>query len=678
MPIRVKCQSCKKTLSVKDHLAGKKIKCPVCEQVVPIPAASDAAASPTPAPETKLPAPKASPAAKAKPSASVGSTAKRPASAGTTAKDRPNADTATAPNGKSHPDTNAGNPDATKSSSPQTPEIPPENVEDEALAALADEPEPVEDAAPKTIEFVCQWCDETVQVPIEQGGKQIQCPNAECRRIVKVPMPKVEGKKDWRKMDRRGPAAALINQPEELEDAWGTETATRARQDSLAKAGAVEAPRKPPVGAFGWIYRGFVTLCVIGLAGAGVFGILRLRSSNKQHQAIDEIEKLVRADDPKIKDPLLRAEAHRTLALLYLREPTGAIKAMRNFEAAVGLVEVKPMEGGAADKKAPVNEELFLIDLAVSQVELGGSEDEAIAKKKKQWKDIQPLFTPTLAKIQAPEAQVMALRELGSRLIEKNQPSIAFQLAGSLSSADPATKAFPAAYRQYIALLYAKGDADTKKRDLPAEPDLSKSDFAKDLDPNHRVGFAEAYARLDKYEEAFKLATAKGGANDRLDACLGVGFIALQERKAAEGTRFFKEALNILKERDAFPSPWHYLQLVKLGSRLEDHESIKPFLEKDKMPDAFRLRAQLEILLAKCEVSPGSTTGDDFAGLEAADKEGVSLALAWNAYARLNGATRDQNRKTLENRISTVELPAGLADFLRPMVDIGSYLGTKK
>ena len=40
MPIRVKCESCKKTLSVKDHLAGKKIKCPVCQNVVVVPAAS--------------------------------------------------------------------------------------------------------------------------------------------------------------------------------------------------------------------------------------------------------------------------------------------------------------------------------------------------------------------------------------------------------------------------------------------------------------------------------------------------------------------------------------------------------------------------------------------------------------------------------------------------------------
>ena len=54
MPIRVKCDSCKKTLSVKDQLAGKRIKCPVCQTVVAVPAA----------PPGKAPVPTAAPAPK--------------------------------------------------------------------------------------------------------------------------------------------------------------------------------------------------------------------------------------------------------------------------------------------------------------------------------------------------------------------------------------------------------------------------------------------------------------------------------------------------------------------------------------------------------------------------------------------------------------------------------------
>lgn len=65
MPITVKCQ-CGKSLKVKDQLAGKAVKCPGCSQVVKVPAAGAAPATPTPAPAAPVqPAPMqpASPAA---------------------------------------------------------------------------------------------------------------------------------------------------------------------------------------------------------------------------------------------------------------------------------------------------------------------------------------------------------------------------------------------------------------------------------------------------------------------------------------------------------------------------------------------------------------------------------------------------------------------------------------
>src|SRR5208283_2066990 len=79
MPIRVKCESCKKTLSVKDHLAGKKIKCPVCQSVVVVAASAESKA---PAAPKAGPAPKAAPvppAGVAKPAAGARLPAAKPA-----------------------------------------------------------------------------------------------------------------------------------------------------------------------------------------------------------------------------------------------------------------------------------------------------------------------------------------------------------------------------------------------------------------------------------------------------------------------------------------------------------------------------------------------------------------------------------------------------------------------
>ena len=653
MPIRVKCESCKKTLSVKDHLAGKKIKCPVCQSVVVVNAAETAKESPDPAPG--VPVTKKQVTA-TKQSKALAPSAEKPKTNGT-------------PGAPVSPNGNGVAP-----AKPEAIEPPPENVEAEALAAFADEPPPPEeDTTPKTIDFKCQYCDENVQLPIELAGKQSQCPNPECRRIVKVPLPKVEGKKDWRKMDRKGPAAAIISQPEELKDAWGTETTTRARQASLAQAGAIEKPKAPPVGAFGWLRRGLVVIVAAGLGYGAVVGVIKLRSSNQQHHAVKEIKELAEGADPKIKNLLHRAEAHRALAVLYLREPNGAIKSMQQFQGAHGLVALRLKDLDATGKESAVNEPFVLMDLAFSQIELGGTEDEAVRKEKQKWDDVRGIMKSTLQEIPTPEAQVIALRELGTRLIDRDQKSLAWQLAGNLANFDANAKTLPVTYRQQIALILASGSAEAQQS-LPKEPDLTGKE---ELNANLRVGFAEGYARKGDFEKAETFAKAKGYANDRFDACMGVSSVALLDpRHKAEADRFFKAALAISKEKGATPTPWEQLQMVRLAARLEDVDSVKEVVEK--LPAPFKLRAQLEIFLAKCEKS--TATPDDLADLEAndkTDKEATTLGLAWAAFARANGATRDQNRKTFDQRV--LNLPPGLApDAIRPMVDIGSYLGSKK
>jgi predicted Zn finger-like uncharacterized protein len=78
MPLSVPCPSCKSNLFVEDRLAGKKIKCPKCSQVVAVAPAKPAAAvagarAPAPA-ATKPPAPATKPSAPPpKPAAPSGS-----------------------------------------------------------------------------------------------------------------------------------------------------------------------------------------------------------------------------------------------------------------------------------------------------------------------------------------------------------------------------------------------------------------------------------------------------------------------------------------------------------------------------------------------------------------------------------------------------------------------------
>jgi hypothetical protein len=657
MPIRVKCEKCKKTLSVKDHLAGKKIKCPVCQNVVAVPAAP--AATTAPASKPTPPAAAKKPAASAKPAATTISAPERMKSNGTPSP------------------ANTAKSNGTPAPEPEMIELPPENIEAEAASAFADEPAvpAAEDGTPKTIDFKCSYCEVELHLPLELAGKQAPCPNPECRRIIKVPLPKVAEKKDWRKMDRRGPAAAVINQPEQLENAWGTEEATRARQDSLAQAGAIAGPANKPRGTLGWVRIGFfVGVAVAILAMLYVAGY-KLIGRSQYHHAIKEIEDLVSEKDPKIKNPLLRAEGHRTLALLHLRESAGkAEKARRHFLGALSLVESEN-----PDNKSPaVNEQLFRIDIALAQVELGGDGDDVLRKNKLEWKDVRDELANTFGKIDGPEVQVLALRKIGGRLFEKKQAGLAIGLAAALSNSESPGKNL-APFRQQIAMLYAMPDHEENANKLVKKPDPAT---LKELQDAHaRVGYAEGLACKDDYINALAIAQIPGPPKDKLEACLGVAAIAWQRKNKDEAAKFVKAAVSLVKEVKEPSSswPWQQLQLVKLAACTEDAEAIKDIVKS--LPAPFKLRARLEIFLALCEKSSGEVSADSLQEIEAIDKEGITLALAWTALAQHNarqGASRARNRSIFEDHIGTVTLPNEMIEMIRPMVDIGSYLGSMK
>jgi hypothetical protein len=671
MPIRVKCDKCKKTLSVKDHLAGKRIKCPVCQNVVAVPMASPTKEPPTAA---KGGAPASKPSPKAAPAAPTG--AKKPAvAAKPVAKAKPKPDS----NGVV-PSTNGEKTNGKAPPPEPTPiELPPENVEEEALSALADQPPtPEETGPPKTIDFKCQWCDEEVKLPIELAGKQTQCPNEDCKRIIKVPLPKTPEKKDWRKMERAGPAAAKINLPEALDNAWGTEEATRARQDSLAQAGAVETPPKPPLGVFGWLRRGFKAIAIVALLLAIVFGGSRLMKSKGEYDAVKDIELLLKGRDAKIRETLLIAEAERTKGLYHLHGRDPKVRfAWKDFEAARSYVSQKIGDAPPPLEKPEIHEQFFLIDLALSQIESGGTGDDVLLKKRQEWEQTRKDLDATLKQIKTPEIQVIALREIAARLEQqldlKDPKAMAIGLAGGLSA--EVNNKRPLAFRQQIALVIA----DDKKLEGVEELDLTAKEFEEGTG-HRRVGFAEGHARKGQFDEAFKLAKFPGPEEDRLDALLGIAAVALDKNKE-KSAEALKAALEIATDPKTVPTAWQWLELARLGARLDDKDAVKMAIERlppgaEGSPPAFKLRAHLEVFLALCDKSTTPVSPDDLKDLVDDDeKEGITLALAWMALARQHartGASRKDNLKTFEKYKDTTSAPLNF-ELIRPMVVIGTY-----
>lgn len=596
MPIRFKCPHCQKTLSVKDHLAGKKAACPACKKALVIP-------SPARAP-VQAPAPAE----------------------------------------------------------------PPEDVEAAAAAALTDEPKPPpQDETPQTIDFTCPFCDEEVHMPLASAGKQEQCPNAECRRIIKVPLPKEDKPKDWRKLDVKGPSAALINQQEKIDEAaWGTQTDKgRASTKSLVEAGAVEAP--PPrtrVTARDWVRRGLYAIGAVGAAAVLLVVLSRLHNDRAVDKEARNLLEEFKQHEKDLKDPLLIAEGHRGVGILLMRGGVKPSRVQQQFATARGVVP-------PAGKSVSINQELFWIDLALAQVELGGSEEQAIALEKVDWRGsngMQKELERTLEQIQSPEVRAWAVRELASQLLTKasakEQANVAVGLATSTANLEPGRRS--PAQAQLVALLFALEKQDKAEAILKAPDAAAKGGPGRSA----RVAYAEGQARKGDYQAALALAAAKGPARDRLEALAGIASIARSQGKKDEAADAVKRALEIAQPLAAKDLPsWTLLQLVRNGAHVGLSEELKALTAKlPSTQKELQERCLLELFLAQCALSATPVSNDEMIPLSAVAGQ-QTLALAWEAlsrqYARTGGGSV----------MPYVEADSHRKDSFRPLVLLGAALG---
>jgi hypothetical protein len=584
MPIRFRCPHCKKPLSVKDHLAGKKATCPACKKPIAIPSA---AASVGPAPVSAEPPP---------------------------------------------------------------------NIEELAAAALSEEPQGngKAEAPAGTIDFTCDFCDTELHVPREDAGKRVPCPNPECRRIIKVPSPKEEKAKDWREIAKKGPAAALVNQPEKIDEAaWGTETDRgRVTTESLREAGAIAAPPAPELSQRTKVHRVLLVIVAVPVLLLAAYGIFRASTFKAEKKAIIDLEKI------SVKEPVLQAEVYRAIAEYSVRH------GKKNKDVLDALSKAQAVLPPHSGKGTPVDADLFLIDLALTIPELGGTEEEWIAGEKYQWKDeIRQQLLQTLERITSPEARAMAMRELTTRLLAKKQPKLAAAVAAQISN--PVAGRRPPVTSQAVAVLLLEGESVEKLVKAPDPKEVPE--------PLARVGYAEYYARKGSYADAQELAFAKGPPLEQLEACVGAAQVILSRGKDAnpeDAAPFADKALEIVgkvtEQKGKVPS-WLLLQTIRVGARVKGGSAVAT-LPKQLPPD-FQPRGYLELILADLDAAKTRVSSDVLSPLQQTDAPNpTALGLGWEALARQNARAGDT--KAVEDE-STFEMNLPY----RPMVQTGIALG---
>jgi hypothetical protein len=657
--------ACKKRMTVKDEFAGKKGVCAACKQRLVVPAANGVAA---PAPAAKAPSPAAPAKARAAP-VDVEAEAAAFFSEGPTEAPAPASETSPAPRQTPKP-AKPSTPPPPKVESPRDAAAPPTppaaqgtaakvpaatadghvppapgDMEAEAAAFFADEPKKNEDT-PKSIKFNCEYCDHPLELGVEMANKRTPCP--ECRRIIKVPDIVKPVKKDWLKGAQ--PEAAPVGA------AGSGKGATMVSEEALEAAGAI--PDEPLTRGQKLVrYAGVA--CVLLLAGWGVWAIIGWWGGRKEKKAVDEL--LEYAKSPAA----VKASGYEGAASLHIaagqyflltRAEGCAEKARDQFRQALADL-------GQAPNTSP-ERDAVLMDLALAQVDLGGSEKEVEKGQRLKWDELHKPLRATLEAIQNEDGRLTALRAASRKLIDRDQGQHALDLASQVFAQGqriPRTEAvatiglelYTAGKRELAKQAAEKAltaetepppqaieDPEAPARAPPANTRLTPAvkalailtdgepkGFDEPDSSNAAMGQAEAAARQGEWDNAHNYVAKVNDPNLQVRARITLASVGPQ------GKDDLDTALKAAVQAQDLP-PWWLLELVDLGGRAGTPEDRLQAVANRISDSSLRGRGQLLVFRAK--LARSKAAGDE-KDIELIDKTALlSARLAKLALARHN------------------------------------------
>ncbi|MFO0927361.1 MAG: hypothetical protein U0736_10020 [Gemmataceae bacterium] len=634
MPITFTCAKCQARMTVPDNLAGKHGKCSKCKEPVTVPGA-DAAAAP---PSTNGGPPVLSESMRA----TRGTPPTKPAV--------PPAKPAPEPPPPPAPKVPPVGGRVVLPPPPPPPEPEHHDLEDHAHAALRDAPR--EEAKPTDlIEFDCPMCGEPLKLAADLGGKRHPCP--ECKRIIAVPVPQKKDPANWRDTGPKLPTAARRPDQPAPEGAWGSTAAKAVSREALLETGVIQEKQKPLT-----FYQRAQPYLLVGvpllLVVAGGIGVWQWMHRNQERNALQYA--LTAAASPAGRKALTAdglIALHGAAGEYYLRggKPGAASQSREQYGKAISLAAAGHSSAGDA----------LLVELAVAQLNLVGTDEDLDGDFKLTWRDTQKVVRATLAAIKERPARTEALRQVVGRLIREGQTERVLPLVGQLytaagadrsealalagtelaraSQTAQAKKALEEAVAPYRPDDKAKGKDAKKKADRPSlrsavvalavvlgvEPPPPGTSIAED--EARLIGRARGLARLGKLDEAQAIAgqvAIEGGA--RLRAFIAVA-AAAQAEKAAD-PKPVTAALELIRDFTRRPEmAWPLLRLVDLGVRAGvDPQQLEPAIRAIVDPQ-LAAWARLLVFRSKLAASRSVEPADSVDAIPAATLGGLVARL---------------------------------------------------
>jgi hypothetical protein len=521
-------------MTVDERLAGKKGRCKACQQILTVPnEATDSAAAATEKPQPQPPR-------LMKPTA----------------------------------------PSAPKRESPAPPPPPPiTDVEAEAAALFADEPQAQQPVEVSTVQLNCPFCDEAIEFPAVLAGKRAPCP--ECKRVIKVPELVKKDPKDWRKVEARGPSGARLPDQPAIEGAWGSTNLSTVGKQSLVEAGVIPKTTPPRT------LRQRLRWPVLGVGVALLLGVVAFMGYRWWgRRAADRALKEAIAVADTANSP---ADVKAALCLgigdyyMYARKPLG-VEGSDDAKKRLG----KAFTALQTTSQSSTRDFLFR-EMTRVRLNLAGDSNEVNQGLRLSWDEVQPMLRATLAEISDSEARRDELREVGQRLIERGQGGRILPLTQQIFSAADGDQA--AAFAVVGLEFFRVNDHRAAERALdealkvygkekppPLRPDvitlalllqkkLPNVGAEKEATANEHLGQVEALARQGKWEQAKQQAAKEEFGEDvQFRAKLALATSAV-DSNASDAAALVEEAIQRaekMSSKEDRPS-WALFRLAEFG-----------------------------------------------------------------------------------------------------------------
>jgi tetratricopeptide (TPR) repeat protein len=458
------------------------------------------------------------------------------------------------------------------------------------------------------------------------------------------------------------------------EGTWSSSQVGYVSREALVEAEAVPQVRER-VTWQQWAKRGAATVVVLGVAAMFALWVINYRSRNRETAALAKALEYVDAGNKL--NPVASAEVQRLAGSYFLR--AGRLEDARNrwHEARKAIREAKDAP--------PLEKDLALIDLAKTQLDAGGSKEEAIAGLRLKWDQAINDVRQTLESVQTPEARVDGVRDIARLLIQLGQDAYVRPLASQLSEQSPeilaiaglellqakqsrvaedlvrlasdklakqqpgpkpsvppgakpppdppapkpATVAAPPAV---ITLWVGLGKADEANRLTTAAPPKDESIV--------RIALVEGAARHGDWAQAEAATKSTATPQERLQMLLALAAVHLDEGQSEPARQNISEAIGLVDAgviRDT--SPWAFSQLVRLGARAGAPPDGLAKIAKLVQDPALRGWSQLALLRNQLQSTP-TPDGNDLA--QTVDKGTPAYGVGLEEVTRLRvrmGAT---------------------------------------